>query len=68
MSKNEKRWHKWADIVSAFLGWKTCTGMACEYIVCDRRDQGGNLEMVHIYGHTAKDIRKQVAEIVRKRA
>lgn len=67
MQTGEKRWQHWAAIVSDFLEWPECTGMPWEYIVCDRRDSGGNLEMAHIAGHTAKSIRKQVAEIVRKR-
>ena len=42
--------------------------MAYDYIVCDRRDEGGSLEMVHIMGHSEENIREQVAKIISARA
>ena len=67
MSKESIRWQYWADIIAPFIGWKTCNGFT-EYLVCDTRtEKGGRLEMVHLYGLTAKDIRKQVAKIIMER-
>jgi hypothetical protein len=66
-ARHKRRCDHWARIISAFLNWPKCSGLAYEYIVCDMRERGGNLEMVHIMGHSARDIRKQVAKIIMER-
>lgn len=63
----ERRWRHWGNMIAALLGWPHYTGMPWEYVVCDRRESGGDLEMVHIDGESAKSIRKQVATIIMRR-
>lgn len=63
----ERRWHRWASLIGDTLGWPRCTGLPWEYVVCDMRDEGGRLEMVHIDGLSDADIRKQIANIIAER-
>lgn len=65
----EARWQFWANVCCIELGWPNCTGMPWEYVVCDRRSKTGKgaIEMVHIDGHDAKSIRKQISDIIRGR-
>lgn len=69
VNPKEKRWHFWADICCELLGWPNCTGMPWDYVVCDRRTKTGKgkLEMVHIDGHSAKQIRNQIVKIIKER-
>jgi hypothetical protein len=62
------RIHFWGNLAADLLGWRRKDWYISDsYAVCDFRDTGGNLELVHIDGHTAKDIRKQLANIIQQR-
>ncbi len=63
-----KRFNFWADTIANVLGWNNRKGdwyASNSYVVCDKRDdKSGNLEMVHIDGKTAREIRRQIALII----
>jgi len=58
--KDARRWQKYANSVSAILGWKYCTGFVSDYL---SGEYGGRAEIVHLYKDPHK-IRECVAKVI----